>query len=91
MRLVLGRIAPGLVAGAPRRRVTLYSSPDGHVPDFNEGVEYTGVPGVDRLVLNPHTEPLPDGGPPCLCGESRVRGGQTRRLTRRQAAGDDGI
>lgn len=55
VRLVLGRIAPGLVAGAPRRRVTLYSSPDGHVPDFNEGVEYTGVPGVDRLVLNPHT------------------------------------
>ncbi|MFE7902021.1 hypothetical protein ACFU3E_31880 [Streptomyces sp. NPDC057424] len=55
VRLVLGRIAPGLVADASRRRVMLYSSPDGHVPDFNEGVEYIGVPGVDRLVLNPHT------------------------------------
>ncbi|MER6711381.1 MULTISPECIES: hypothetical protein [unclassified Streptomyces] len=55
VRLVLGRIEPGLVAGASRRRVTLYSSPDGRVPDYNEGVEYTGAPGVDRLVLNPHT------------------------------------
>ncbi|MCX4804177.1 hypothetical protein ACFWWM_37700 [Streptomyces sp. NPDC058682] len=53
--LVPGRITPGLTAAASRRTVTLYASPDGHVPDFNEGVEYTGVPGVDRLVVNPHT------------------------------------
>ncbi|MEV5936426.1 hypothetical protein AB0L56_27800 [Streptomyces sp. NPDC052079] len=55
VQLVLGHIAPGLMAGASRRRVTLYASPDGHVPDYNEGVEYTGVHGVDRIVLNPHT------------------------------------
>ena len=55
VRLVLGRTPPGLTADASRRTVTLYSSPDGHVPDYNEGVEYMGVPGMDRLILNPHT------------------------------------
>ncbi|MEU5324505.1 hypothetical protein AB0G67_48540 [Streptomyces sp. NPDC021056] len=40
---------------AAHRPITLYSSTDGRVPDYNEGVEYWGVPGLDRLVVNPHT------------------------------------
>ncbi|APS17666.1 hypothetical protein TK78_01015 [Streptomyces sp. Tue 6075] len=55
IRLVPGRIPSSLTADAARRPITLYSSTDGRVPDYNEGVEYQGVPGLDRLVVNPHT------------------------------------
>ncbi|MGW4082844.1 hypothetical protein ACWEGS_07400 [Streptomyces sp. NPDC004822] len=55
VRLVPGRIPPSLTTDAARRPVTLYSSTDGRVPDYNEGVEYRGIPGLDRLLVNPHT------------------------------------
>lgn len=55
VRLVLGQIPPSLTTDAAHRPITLYSSTDGRVPDYNEGVEYRGVPGLDRLVVNPHT------------------------------------
>ncbi|MDX3458200.1 hypothetical protein PV396_40765 [Streptomyces sp. ME02-8801-2C] len=55
VELVVGRVRPGVTAAAEPCPVTLYASPDGYVPDFNEGVVYTGLPGVDRLVVNPHT------------------------------------
>ncbi|WP_159327639.1 hypothetical protein [Streptomyces tendae] len=55
VRLVPGRIPPSLTRDAVPRPITLYASTDGRVPDYNEGVEYRGVPGLDRLVVNPHT------------------------------------
>ena len=52
--LVGGDTAKALDA-LPSQSVTLYRSPDGDVPDWNDGIWYTTPWGMDRFVVNPHT------------------------------------
>jgi hypothetical protein len=55
VHLVESHLRPETSEIAKRRPIVLYASPDGYVPDFNEGFEYSTIPGGDRLVSNPHT------------------------------------
>jgi hypothetical protein len=54
IELVRGAITANALAGLPQQKVVLYSSPAGHVPDFNVGTRYYPDWGLDRLVVNPH-------------------------------------
>lgn len=56
IEVLVGGITATALAALPRRPVTLYRSPDGPIPDWNDGIRYTAAPwGVDRLIANPHT------------------------------------
>ena len=55
IEVLVGGITATALAALPRRPVTLYRSPDGPIPDWNDGIRYTTPWGVDRLIANPHT------------------------------------
>jgi hypothetical protein len=55
VEVLVGGITATALATLPRRPVALYRSPDGHIPDWNDGIGYTALWGVDRLIVNPHT------------------------------------
>jgi hypothetical protein len=55
VEVLVGGITATALAALPSQPVTLYRSPDGHVPDWNEGIRYPAPWGVDRLIVNPHT------------------------------------
>ena len=55
IEVLVGGITATALAALPRRPVTLYRCPDGHIPDWNDGIRYTAPWGVDRLIVNPHT------------------------------------
>jgi ABC-type multidrug transport system fused ATPase/permease subunit len=55
IEVLVGGITATALAALPRRAVTLYRSPDGPIPDWNDGIGCTAPWGVDRLIVNPHT------------------------------------
>lgn len=55
IEVLVGGITATALATLPRRPVALYRSPDGPIPDWNDGIGYTAPWGVDRLIVNPHT------------------------------------
>ncbi|MGH3997385.1 MAG: hypothetical protein ACRDTJ_07980, partial [Pseudonocardiaceae bacterium] len=55
IEVLVGGITATALATLPSRPVTLYRSPDGHIPDWNDGIRYTAPWGVERLIVNPHT------------------------------------
>ena len=55
VHLHIGRPSTDLVISSEPRPIMLYASSDGYIPDYNEGFQYSGVRGLDRIVVNPHT------------------------------------
>lgn len=55
LEVLVGGITATALARLPRQPIALYRSPDGYIPDWNDGIQYTTPWGVDRLVVNPHT------------------------------------
>ncbi|MBV9140095.1 MAG: hypothetical protein JO115_04130 [Pseudonocardiales bacterium] len=55
IEVLVGGMTTRALAALPRRPVPLYRSPDGAIPDWNDGIGYTAPWGVDQLIVNPHT------------------------------------